>query len=82
MAGVKGRSGAPGQTRKAGPGAMPQKWTVKVGDLLILNRQRNGIGSIEAAKVKEITRKELICDVGTVVDMKFVPNGEIFKIVK
>lgn len=29
MSGIKGRSGAPGITRKAGPGALPKKFALK-----------------------------------------------------
>jgi len=30
MSGVKGRSGAPGVTRKAGPGALPKKFSLEL----------------------------------------------------
>lgn len=76
MPGVKGRSGAPGVTRKAGPGRLPKQIVFKVGDFINLIP---GIGETKEAIIQQITRDGLVC---SVVDKNNVPTGEIFKIVR
>lgn len=54
MAGKKGHSGAPGQSRPAGPGRMPQRTVLRVGDGVAL---RWGEGTpMELGEVVEIRR--------------------------
>lgn len=54
MAGKKGRSGAPGQTRLAGPGRPPKSATLRLGDGIGL---RVGAGTmLQIGEVVEIKR--------------------------
>jgi len=76
MSGVKGRSGAPGVTRKAGPGRPPGQIVFKIGDFVNLIP---GIGEGREAIIKEITRAGMVC---AVVDKNNEPTGEIFKIAR
>lgn len=76
MPGVKGRSGAPGVTRKAGPGRRPSQVIFKVGDFINLIP---GLGEGKEAIIKEVTKAGMIC---SIVDKNNEPTGEIFKIVK
>lgn len=60
MAGVKGKSGAPGKTRPAGPGRMPQTFTLQAGGQYgISTKTVSGGFSMEGAKVVEVDRKAI-----------------------
>jgi hypothetical protein len=63
MAGVKGRSGAPGVTRKAGPGALPKKFTLELGKQYAVSQIVNGkFIPIELATVVELDRKVIVLE--------------------
>lgn len=76
MAGVKGRSGAPGVTRKAGPGRQPKQIVFKVKEFINLIP---GIGETKEAIIQEITKTGMVC---SIVDKNNEPTGEIFKIAR
>lgn len=64
MAGVKGRSGAPGVTRKAGPGALPKKFAIEIGKQYAIS-QKTVDGKflpIQIGTVVELDRKVIVLE--------------------
>lgn len=64
MPGVKGKSGAPGVSRPAGPGRLPQKFTLELGKRYGISRKdSNGkFLPIQLATVAEIDRKTTVLE--------------------
>jgi hypothetical protein len=64
MPGVKGHSGAPGVSRKAGPGRLPKKFTLELGKQYAVS-QKSADGKfwpIELATVVELDRKVIVLE--------------------
>lgn len=64
MPGVKGRSGAPGVTRKAGPGALPKKFTLELGGQYGLSTTTadGKFLPLQLATVVELDRKIIVLE--------------------
>jgi hypothetical protein len=63
MPGVKGRSGAPGVSRDAGPGRLPKKFTLEFGKQYAVSQVVNGkFNPIELATVVELDRKVIVLE--------------------
>lgn len=63
MAGVKGRSGAPGVSREAGPGRLPKKFALELGKQYAVSQVVNGkFTPIELATVIELDRKVIVLE--------------------
>jgi hypothetical protein len=64
MPGVKGRSGAPGVSREAGPGRLPKKFTLELGKKYAMS-QKTADGyflPMELLTVVEIDRKVIVLE--------------------
>jgi hypothetical protein len=64
MPGVKGKSGAPGVSREAGPGRLPKKFTLELGKKYAMS-QKTGDGYFLPMKlltVVEIDRKVIVLE--------------------
>lgn len=63
MPGVKGKSGAPGVSREAGPGRLPKKFTLELGKQYAISQKINGkFNPIELATVIELDRKVIVLE--------------------
>jgi len=63
MPGVKGKSGAPGVSREAGPGRLPKKFTLELGKQYAVSQVVNGkFNPIELATVIELDRKIIVLE--------------------
>jgi hypothetical protein len=63
MPGVKGRSGAPGVSREAGPGRLPKKFTLELGKQYAVSQVVNGkFNPIKLATVVELDRKVIVLE--------------------